>query len=309
VVERRAIAHGDSVTEVATTTRVTKSTLRRVSQAPSVAVIGLLLIAATGVVANPVAARPYPAQLAAAADALAAATGAAGAGYRFDVTQRQVEYPRPGGSMIPIVDPANPKSILRRVDHLYVNTVLARGAAAPGAFWMEMRYGPDETTAPNYDTSPTMFQVIAKNGGLWRNDGMGWYATSVSPGVGMDPATASLLPQLLRSVTNATNEGSDTVDGQAVRRYGGMVDVTSFPGVVASDGASFTESPISVRLWIDEADRLVQLEGRARNLNESTVDLKIVTTIRFSYEAAGAAPEPLPTVAPPADPHAPVGAP
>jgi hypothetical protein len=274
-----------------------------------VASVGIVIAAGLGLAAFAIGARPYPASLLTAADALAATTAASGQGYRFDVVQRQVQFARPGGSLIPIVDPMNPNSITRVVDHLYVNAVLARGSVARGAFWMEMRFGPDETTAANYDLAPTMFQVIARDGSIWRNDGFGWFATSVSPGVGMDPTTAALLPQLLRSVSNVTDQGREVIDGQQLRRYAGVVEVASFPGVVASDGAAFTENPIAVRLWLDSADHLVQLEGRARNLNSTTFDLDVVTTIRITYAAAGPPPVPAPTIAPAAVQGAPVGAP
>ena len=92
-----------------------------------------------------------------------------------------------------------------------------------------MRFGPDETTTPNFDVAPTLFGVIAKNGGLWRNDGFGWYATTVSPGVGMDPTTASLLPTLLRNVTKVTDLGQVTLAGQSTHRFSGLVDISAFP--------------------------------------------------------------------------------
>jgi hypothetical protein len=170
----------------------------------------------------------YPAQLLTAATSLETTTAPGGIGYQFDVIQRQVEYPKAGASLLPLVDPASPGIVVDRVDHLYVNSVLARGRVAPGAFWMEMRFGPDETTTPNYDTAPTLFGVIAKNGGLWRNDGLGWYPTTVSPGVGMDPTTASLMPALLRNVTKVTDLGQVTLAGQPAHRFSGLVDISVF---------------------------------------------------------------------------------
>jgi hypothetical protein len=304
---RRGATHHRSSTDPARTARVERQPIQRLRRLPSIASLVLVLALAAAFAAVVIGARPYPAQLLAAADTLAAATTAGGQGYRFDVVQRQVQYAKPGGSLIPIVDPAIPNGVAPGVDHLYVNSVLARGNVAPGAFWMEMRFGPDETTEANYDVAPTMFQVIARDGALWRNNGAGWFGTSVSPGVGMDPATAALLPQLLRSITNVTEQGREVVNGQQLRRYAGVVDVASFPGVVASDGAAFTENPIAVRLWLDSNNRLVQLEGRARNLNQVTFDLKVVSTISIAYEAAGPPPLPEPLLA--AGPAAPVVAP
>ena len=54
------------------------------------------------------------------------------------------------------------------------------------------------------------------------------------------PATAALLPTLLRSISGVTDLGMDTVAGQTAHRYRGRVDVAVFPGVIASDGATFT---------------------------------------------------------------------
>jgi len=255
---------------------------------------GALVLAGSVVVTNSASARPT--QIEAAAAALEAATAAGGPGYRFDVVQRQVEYPLPGASDIPVVDAASPGVVARRVDHLYVNTVLARGQVAPTHFAMEMRFGPDETTTPDYDASPTMFRVVTRNGLIWRNDGFGWFQTAVSPGVGMDPTTAALLPSLLRSVTTATDLGGDVINGVPVRGYRTRVDVSVFPGVIASDGAAFTESPIGVDLWFDASDRLVAIEGRARNRNEAGVELRVITRIRITYAAAGPPPEPSPLV-------------
>ena len=254
----------------------------------------LAVVAALAALTTPANARPT--QIEAAATALEAAVAPGGAGYRFEVSQRQVVYPVAGASDIPVIDRGSPGVVARRVDHQYVNTVLARGQVAPGQFAMEMRFGPDETTTPDYDVAPTMFRVVTKNGVVWRNDGLGWYQTSVSPGVGMDPTTASLLPSLLRSVTDATDLGGDVIGGVPVHGYRTRVDVAVFPGVVASDGASFTESPIGVDLWFDGLQRLVAIEGRARNTNEAGVDLRIVTRIGILYVAAGPAPEPSPLV-------------
>ena len=305
---RSLAAHAAATSGVARIERVEARAVHRLRRLPPMASILVVLGLAAAFAAVVVAARSYPAQLLAAADSLAATTAVGGQGYRFDVEQRQVQYPRAGGGLIPVADPANPNAAVRMVDHLYVNSVLARGSAAPGAFWMEMRFGPDETTAPDYDTAPTMFQVIARDGALWRNDGAGWFSTAVSPGVGMDPVTASRLPQLLRSITDVTAEGRELLDGQQVRRYTGVVDVASFPGVVASDGAAFTENPITVRVWLDSSNRLVRLEGQARNLNQETFDLKVLTTIRITYAAAGPPPLPEPALDPASAQGAPAGA-
>lgn len=281
---------------------------QRLAALVAVGVAAVVVIAVSTGQGQPVAAATSP--LAAAASALEAVTAPGGPGYRFDVVQRQVEYPVAGASTLPVADDASrPQTITRRVDHLYVNSILERGRVTPTAFWMEMRFGPDETTTPSFDVAPTMFGVIAKNGKLWRNDGLGWFPTDASPGVGMDPATAALLPKLLRNIGSLKDLGPDAIGGQPANRYRGQVDVSVFPGVIAADGASFTSSPIGVDAWLDASNRLVALEGRARNLNESAVDLRIVTRITFTYQDAGAAPDPLPLAPAPSASGVTVGVP
>jgi hypothetical protein len=236
----------------------------------------------------------YPPALVAAAKVFEAATASGGTGYRFDVVQRQVEYPRPSGPLPAVVDPSSPTTILRRADHLFVNSIVSRGRVSPSAFWMEMRFGPDEDQVGTFDLAPSMFGVIVKGGQMWRNDGAGWFPTDVSPGAGMDPGTASKLPDLLRNLKNARDLGTGAGADATLRHFSGAVDIANFPGVVASDGAKFTESPVAVHLWVDEQDRLVRLEARARNLNEPTFELRIDTVVSFTYQAAGIAPDPSP---------------
>jgi hypothetical protein len=295
-------------------TRVDASIGRRSSLLrPLAAIAGalLLVLVATAFVVAKQLTQPatYPSALLAAGQTLQGATAPGGLGYGFDVVQRQVEYPKAGSSLLPLVDPASPQIITGRVDHLFVNSVLARGRVQPEAFWMEMRFGPDETGTPVFEAAPSMFGVIAKGGTLWRNDGLGWYTTAVSPGVGMDPTTASLLPALLAHLTKISDLGSVALRGQPAHRYSGLVDVAYFPGVIASDGAAFTQTPISVDVWLDGSGRLLQLEGQANNLNEPDVDLRIDTVITFTYLPATQVPDPSPGLPSPASSAAPLGAP
>ena len=99
------------------------------------------------------------------------------------------------------------------------------------------------------------------------------------------------------------------IAGQPAHRYRGQVGISVFPGVVASDGAPFTETPIGVDVWLDGSNRLIALEGRARTLNESTLDLKIVTRIFFTYQAAGVAPDASPLAPSPSASGVTVGVP
>jgi hypothetical protein len=81
-----------------------------------------------------------------------------------------------------------------------------------------------------------------------------------------------------------------------------MVDVANFPGVLASDGASFTETPFPIELWIDGSNRLVQLEAKTRNTNETTYLLKVDTLINFIWLPADPAPQPVPAASFPLHP-------
>lgn len=268
---------------------------------PFLAVVALSLVIALAVALTG-GVGAYPPALTAAATAFENAMGPGGPGLRFDVVQHQTVDAKPDGPLIPILDPSDPSQVVGTTEHLYVNSVLARGAVAPGAFWMEMRLGPTLESAPAvFDTAPFLWAVIYQPPNLWRNDGFGWYPDTVSPGVGMDPLTAAKLPLALKNLTSISDLGAETLAGVSVHHYQAQVDVANFPGVIASDGASFTETPFPVDLWLDTSNRLVQLEARARNLNEPDYLLRVDTVITFTWLAAGAVPEPVPTAGP--SPH------
>jgi hypothetical protein len=270
------------------------------------AVLALVAAAALSILVLAVAlgAGSYPSTLSSGARNFETAIGPGGAGLRFQVIQRQTEDARPGGPLVPVLDAADPSVVIGATDHLYVNSVLARGAITPGAFWMEMRFGPTtESAVADFDTSPFLWAVIYQPPNLWRNDGVGWYETDVSPGVGMDPVTAVKLPQALRNLKTITDLGLTTLNGISVRHFSASVDVVNLPGVIASDGASFTETPFPIDLWLDSSNRLVQLQARTRNLNEPDFLLKIDTVVTFTWASPGIVPDPLPTMAPGAQPQ------
>ncbi len=251
--------------------------------------------AAQGAAPAPLVTGPYPAGLRAAADALEAATGAGGTGYQFEVEQRQAEDALPGGPEIALYDPSDKAKVTGHTAHFYVNSTVVRGRVAPGALWMEMRVGPGEGVAADFDKAPPMWAVIWRDQTAWRNEGQGWFRADTSPGVGMDPVTAARLPGMLRNLSNVTDIGPATLQGGAkARHYAGLADIADFPGVVASDGAPFTESPVRVDVWVDQLGRVVRIEATARNLNEAEYNLHVDTVITFSYTAAGPVPDPAP---------------
>src|SRR5204863_290981 len=131
------------------------------------------------------------------------------------------------------------------------------------------------------------------------NDAAGWYATDNPPGVGLDPRTAALLPALLRKATGVADAGTTPVNGATLPAVTGSAKVADIPGVIASDGAGFTELVAPLEFAFDDQGRLAQVHVLARNTNLDVYDLLIDTTITFAYPTT-AAPLPDPSPARPA---------
>ncbi len=235
-----------------------------------------------------------------AADSFEAALGSGGSGISFDVVQRNTLYAKPDGPKIELRDPADPKTVTGTVDQSQISTIFSRGGVTADAFWMEMR-GTQDVNA-DFDAAQFFARVLARDGEVWRDDGVGWYSTDVSPGVGMDPATVRLLPSLLRNLTNTATTDPLQLDGKALPGISGTSTPDDFPGVIAADGASLTEKSFQVSCWFDDQGRLVRLEAHARNLNQTTYDLVSDTVVTFAYGAPGDPPDPTPTQAPQALP-------
>ena len=68
----------------------------------------------------------------------------------------------------------------------------------------------------------------------------------------------------------------------AVRR----ATAADVPGIVAVDGASFTELTGPIEFSLDAQGRLAQLHLIARNTNLDVYDLLVDTTITFGYPSA-----------------------
>jgi hypothetical protein len=236
-------------------------------------------------------------QLAVAADVLEAAMAKGGSGLTFEVVQRTTLHALPGGPLIGLRDPADPSRVTAEVDDYTVNAIVSRGAVTADAFWMEMRVSPDKD-APDFASAGFFARVVAADGVIWRDDGDGWYLTDVSPGTGMDPVSARLLPKLLRSAADAAVLPAELRDGRLLPGVRGTAAVADYPGVVASDGKDFTDPAFEIRYWLDEAGRLVRLETAARNRNAVEYDLWATTVVTFGYGATGAPPEPSPTMPP-----------
>ena len=136
-----------------------------------------------------------------------------------------------------------------------------------------------------------LFRALVRDGKTYRDDGKGWYPTTQPPGVGLDPVTASRLPDLLRNgqspadVAIATAEGDlGKTDPAATRAIAATSKVADIPGAIAVDGAPFTELTEPVGMTFDAAGRLVGLLVTARNTTVATYDFVVVTEITLHYD-------------------------
>lgn len=262
-------------------------------------VIGAIVIAlprglpATLAVGAPTPASPELA-LTAAADRLEQKIAKGAPGYTFEIVQRSTIRARPGGPRIEIPDPIDRNKSLGFADTYEVGALIERGAVTPAGFTMEMRTGPAPGKPADW-TAPYQFGVISTGGKTFRDDGAGWYLTDSPPGIGLDPATAALLPRLLRNATGAANAGFAQVGDVLLPKISGAARVADIPGVVAADGAPFTELVAPAEFTVDAEGRLAQLHIVGRNTNLDVYDLLVDTTITFAYpDQAAPLPEPVP---------------
>ena len=157
---------------------------------------------------------------------------------------------------------------------------------------MEMRASPASPDAKvDLAGGERLFRALVRDGLTYRDDGLGWYPTDQPPGIGLDPATAALLPGLLRNaaapeVTDlAAAEGElGRADASATRAITAAGTVADIPGVVAVDGAPFTELTAPITFSFDAAGRLSGLLVTAHNTNAIEQDLVVVTEITLHYD-------------------------
>jgi hypothetical protein len=265
------------------------------------AILGLVLFARgplAGLASASVVGAPAPespaAALSAAADVLDQRLAKGAPGYTFEILQRSTIHARPGGPQIEIPDPNDRHKSLGFADTYEVGALIERGAVTPDGFTMEMRTGPAPGKAADWK-APYQFGVISSGGKTLRDDGVGWYPTDSPPGVGLDPATASLLPGLLRNATSVKNDGFTQVGDVLLPKVTGAAKVADIPGVVAADGAPFTELVGPLEFVFNADGSLAQVHVLARNTNLDVYDLLIDTTITFAYpDQAAPLPEPVP---------------
>jgi hypothetical protein len=227
-----------------------------------------------------------PAELtAAAADVLEAVTAPGGTGVTFEIVQHSVIHAREGETLAD-----------KSTSH-ELGTYLESGFLVPDGFYAEMRRGPDDPdTKPDFSAGTIELRTLVRDGVTWRDDGAGWYLTDQPPGIGLDPATAALLPTLLREATDPRDVETAPVEGdEAVRTLEATAKVADIPGVIAVDLADATELTEPVALRFDDTGRLVGLTVLARNTRLTDADLLVDTVISLAYPAsAPSLPEPEP---------------
>jgi hypothetical protein len=233
-----------------------------------------------------------------AAAKLEASLGSGGTGISFRVVQRNTVFARPDGPKISVVEDADPHKVVATVDEYAVNSMVSVGGVSPAGFWMEIRQGPEPGATPDFEKSPLFWRVSERDGSLWRDDGAGWYPVDVSPGMGMDPITARLLPALVRGLSDLRDLGQVELDGRSLHAFKGRATPELYPGVVASDGKDFTSETFEISVWLDEDDRLVRLQAAPKNLNQKVFDLIADTVVELSYDQPLPPPAPQPTMTP-----------
>jgi len=231
-----------------------------------------------------------------AATVLEAALAKGGTGVTFEIVQRSTMHAKQDGPKIEVPDPSDRHKSLGFADEYPLGSLIERGAITPDGFWMEMRTGPAPGAEPDW-AAEYQFGALVRDGKTWRNDGEGWYETDTPPGIGLDPRTAALLPQLLRNATAPTDKGAASLDGRSVRRVDATGRVADAPGIVAADGEAFTELKDPLEFSFDDQGRLVAIRSVARNTNMTDFDLLVETVITLGYPtAAEPLPEPSPVV-------------
>lgn len=235
-----------------------------------------------------------------AADALSAAVGPGGSGFRFQVVARSTLNAKQGGPLIDIPHPTERDKTLGVTDEYYLGASLAEGLVVPAGFWLQMREGPlTPDASPDFAAAVPTLAALVRDGERWRNDGTGWYQADVLPGIGLDPATLEVLPRLLREATDIVATEEDVLDGRPVANVRASGDVADAPGLMAVDAAPFTEFAGPLTFSIDASGRLAQLRAVMRNTTVRDFDLLVETTVTFLYDTQPMElPDPVPLAAP-----------
>jgi hypothetical protein len=224
-----------------------------------------------------------------AASLLEQATTRGGTGYRFEIVQRTTLHARPGG---PKIEGPGADGKPAEVDSAYLLGLVETGYVTPDGFLLEIRSGPGSPIdAPDPKAGELRRRALVRDGVTYRDDGDGWYRTDQPPGIGLDPATAALLPTLLRDAGQPEEADLAAMEGElgrrdddAVRAITATGTVEDLPGVISVDGESFTELTAPVTFTFDAAGRLTGLVAAARNTGFETFDLRVTTEITLHYD-------------------------
>lgn len=235
---------------------------------------------------------PAPISAATAATALTAALADRG-GLSFTVVQHTTVHAKPGGPLLDVADPADARKIIGQTDTLEQASYIERGGVSADGFWMELRDGPVGDAAPDFAHAQYEFGAIVKAGKTYRNDGAGWYETDQPPGIGIDPATATLLPQLASHIDNATDLPADPRLG-SIRQQAASASIADIPGIQAIDLAASSELTGPLEYGFDDAGRLVRIHGLVRNTEVKEWDFLVDVVITIGYGDAGPIPDPEP---------------
>ncbi len=253
-----------------------------------------------------------PAELTAtAADVLDQATAPGGGGYTFSIVQTAAIVAREGSPGIEVGDPADPTKVTL-VERHDLATYLERGVVSDAGFTSEIRRGADDLRkGDGWDDALMELAALVVDGVTYRNDGSGWYETTEPPGIGLDPVSARLLPDMLRNLgptadAPAAERTTDALPGRLAdldpaRTLAGTARVADLPGIIAVDLTDATELIEPVHLAFDADGRLIGLHAVARNIHFEAHDLLISTVITFAYpDQAQGLPRPDPVYAAPA---------
>lgn len=233
-----------------------------------------------------------------AATKLEEAIAKGGSGYAFEIVQTSTITARPGGPLIDIPSPTNAYEIIGQADTYPLNVMLEAGVVTPDGFWSELRAWPVTGGPPNFEKAELRRSALVRDGVGWRNDRSGWYRAEVLPGIGLDPATAALLPTLLRDASEPAKGSNELVDGKSLLRVDATGSEPDIPGVVAADGLAYTKLIAPVEFGFDDLGRLVQIHVIALNTNLTAFDLVVDTLITIRYDDVGALPQPDPKFVP-----------
>lgn len=264
------------------------------------AILGGALLARTGSASGAgTTLTPIPAELspAVAASAMSAALAPGAGGISFTVVQQTSIRARPGGPLLDLVDQADPYTVIGQTDTVRQASYIERGGISAEGFWMELRDGPATPDAkPDFENAPFEFGAIVKDGKTYRHDGEGWYPTDQPPGIGIDPATAALLPQLVGKIAGTTALDPLELDGKTIRQLAAPADISDIPGLLAVDAASFSEITAPIEYGFDDAGRVVRLHAVVRNTRIEDWDFLVDVVITFGYGDAGPIPDPSPAL-------------